>query len=324
MLRLAHLDVPNLVRPYAPPLLTQVAFAVLCSAAGIGLRFLTDIWLPGAGTFALTIPIVLIATLFGRWLCGLITQTVTSLYAWYYVLPIQGSFEIADPSDGPRIAVNLIAGYFVVALAEIFRAAMRRALDDRQMLLLELQHRVKNNFASIAAVLRLQMNSADEETTKALQTALGRVESFAHAHSFIYLDFDRTGLVNMQGYITELCAMIRASFDTEDIRITCAADPALLPRDRAILIGLLINEVVTNSAKHAFAGRQSGVVEVHFTETPQGFQLSVSDNGHGMEDGSREGSLGMKLIEALTAQARGTVESKTGPIGTSFHFEFAR
>jgi len=323
MFRLTHLDVPDLARPYLSPLLTQIAFAILCSAAGIGLRLLTDVWLPGAGPFALTIPIVLIATLFGRWVCGVITQTITSLYAWYYVLPIQGSFEIANLGDGPRIAVNLVAGYFVVALAEMFRAAMRRALDDRQMLLLELQHRVKNNFAAIASVLRLQMNSADGETAKALQTALGRVESYARAHSLLYLDFDRTGLVNMRSYIADLCGMIRASFGA-DIRIDHEAHPALLPRDRAILIGLLINEVATNSAKHAFTEGSTGTIEIRFTETAQGYELIVGDNGRGIQEQGPPNSLGMTLIEALTAQARGTLERVTGATGTSFRFEFAR
>ena len=63
------------------PVTTQILFAVFCMGISIGLRFLTDFWLPGAGPFALTIPAVLVATLFGRWLSGAIAQTLSSLYA---------------------------------------------------------------------------------------------------------------------------------------------------------------------------------------------------------------------------------------------------
>jgi len=173
-MRLTSLDFSDLARP-VPPVLSQILFGVLCSVLAIALRMLTDIWLPGAGPFALTIPLVLVATLFGRWTAGIVCQTIVSLHAWFYVLPIQGSFDFADPTDGPRVFVNLVAGYFVVALAEIFRRAMRHALADREALLLELEHRVKNSFMSIASVLRLQMrNAKDPATQAALQSAIGR------------------------------------------------------------------------------------------------------------------------------------------------------
>jgi two-component sensor histidine kinase len=325
MFRLTHLDVPDLARRFLPVIATQVLFAVLCSAVAIGLRFLTDIWLPGAGPFALTIPFVLVATLFGRWLAGVIAQTISSLYAWYFVLPIEGSFALEDPTDGPRIFVNLAAGFFVVALAEMFRRAMRRALADREMLLLELEHRVKNNFSSIASVLRLQMNAADPETQRALQTALGRVESFARAHSFLYHDFDRTGQVNMRAYIGDLCGAIASSFAAErTLRIEYEADPSYLPRDRAIVIGLLINEVATNSAKHAFDDKTSGTIRIRFSEDSRAYHLTVADNGRGMNEHRRPGSLGLTLIDALADQARGTMRRDTGETGTSFHFEFTR
>lgn len=154
VMRLTRLDVPELAKPL-PSVVSQVAFGILCSAAAIVLRMVTDIWLPGAGPFALTIPLVLIATLFGHWVAGVVCQTIVAIHAWYYVLPIQGSFDFDDPTDGPRVIVNLAAGYFVVALAELFRRAVRQALAEREALLLELEHRVKNSFMSVASVLRI-------------------------------------------------------------------------------------------------------------------------------------------------------------------------
>jgi two-component sensor histidine kinase len=322
--RLTQLDIPDRLSPIMHPVAAQLLFAVFCSAVAIAVRFLTDFWLPGAGPFALTVPAVLVATLFGRWLCGAITQTISSIYAWYFVLPVQGSFEFLTTQDGPRVVVNMAAGFFVVALAEMFRRAVQRALADRDMLMMELEHRVKNNFASISSILRLQQRNAPEEETKAaLQTALGRVEQFARAHNHLYRDFNKAGTVNMRAYLGELCSTLSNSLgEGARIRIDSDISAVQMPRDRAITLGLLVNEVVTNSVKHAFTGRKEGRVEVRFSESPEAYLLTVSDNGRGMDGERRSGSLGLNLIEALVRQANGTVETVSSDSGTVVRFEF--
>jgi len=323
-MRLTSLDFSDLARP-VPPVLSQILFGVLCSVLAIALRMLTDIWLPGAGPFALTIPLVLVATLFGRWTAGIVCQTIVSLHAWFYVLPIQGSFDFADPTDGPRVFVNLAAGYFVVALAEIFRRAMRHALADREALLLELEHRVKNSFMSIASVLRLQMrNAKDPATQAALQSAIGRVESYARAYSFLYRRHDRAGEINMRNYLEELCRALEEAAGPGEIAFKCDAADARLHRDRAIVIGLIVNEVSTNSFKHAFEGK-GGEIRVSFSEAPKEYHLVVADNGKGIGEAAPEtGGLGLQLIEVLTTQAEGRVEIDTAGGGTAFRFFFTR
>lgn len=322
--RLTHVDLPRQAAKFLPVVVTQVLFAIVCSAASIGLRFVADLFVPGAGPFALTIPAVLVATLFGRWLCGALTETITSLYAWYFVLPITGSFEFVQVADGPRVVANMLAGYFVVALAELFRRAVQNALADRDALLLELQHRVKNNFASIASVLRLQMTATPSEAARdELKAALGRVESFAQAYQFLYHDADYTGAVDMRSYLEGLCRALEASFGSaRQLKIACEVELFEMSRDRAILIGLLVNEVVTNSIKHAFGPQEAGIVRVRFRRSDDAFHLDVSDDGRGMSREGRPGSLGLRLIRGLTAQADGTVETHSSEDGTRHAFVF--
>lgn len=324
--RLTHIDLPQKAESYLPVVATQLLFAVVCSAVSIGLRFIADLFMPGAGPFALTIPAVLVATLFGRWLCGAITETITSLYAWYFVLPIVDSFHFAVSADGPRVFVNMLSGFFVVALAELFRRAVRRALADRDALLLELQHRVKNNFASIASVLRLQVSAtASEDAKEELQAALGRVESFAQAYDFLYHDADYTGAVDMRGYLEGLCRALATSFGSaRKVDILCDAEAADMPRDRAILIGLLVNEVANNSVKHAFGAAGGGQIQVRFRSHDDAYRVEVRDDGTGMSGEGRPGSLGMRLIRGLTAQANGTVAIDSGDNGTRHDFVFHR
>lgn len=325
-MRLTHIDVPDRVSPRLPVVVTQVLFAIACSGAAVLVRYIANFWLPDAGPFALAVPAVLVATLFGRWLSGVITQVISSLYAWYFVLPVLGSFRFLVPADELRLIANMLAGFFVVVLAEIFRRAVRNALADRDALLLELQHRIKNNFASVASVLRLQISNAEsEETQTALQSALGRVESFAQAYAFLYHDADHSGTVNMQTYVDGLCSALAASLTADRrIRLDCDAAPVPLPRDRAIAIGLIINEVATNSAKHAFPSDGGGTITVRFAGGKGGYEMTVGDDGKGMSETPRPGSLGLKLIDGLVKQAHGHMEVDTGAEGTTFRFDFAR
>ena len=322
--RIARIDITELTRPLPAPA-SAILFGALCSAVGVALRMVTDMYLPGAGPFALAVPMVLIATLFGGWLAGLVCQTLSGLHAWYFVLPVAGSFDLAEISDGPRILVNLAAGYFSVLLAEIFRRAARKALHDREMLLVELEHRVKNSFASIASIMRMQMRDASPDAKALLQAALGRIESYARAYGYLRFQFDDTGSVHIDDYLRDLCVALEETA-TADRRVTfaCDADRAPINRDKAIVIGLLVNEVATNSIKHAF-GENRGRISVRFRPENGRHVLSISDDGRGISDDAGDGGrpgLGMRLIEALAQQGNGTVERTTGPGGTTFTITF--
>ena len=324
--RVARLDIPDIFRPVLPVYASQILFAAACGMVAIGLRLLTDMVLPGAGPFALMVPTVLVATLFGRLFSGLVCLAMTSLYAWYYVLPIQASFALQNVADGPRVLVNIASGFFCVLLAEVFRHTMKQALVDREMLLLEIEHRVKNNFATVASMLRLQIRETQSsETTLELQAALGRVESFARANTSLYRNFFHTGTIDMGVYLRELCGSLQSSFGADnEIRFHCDAASVQLPRDRAILIGLLVNEVANNSVKHAFHGQAQGQITVRFDEQASDYRLSVSDDGRGMKDETRDGALGMTLLDALAKQADGTVEIESSSRGTRFTFALAK
>lgn len=321
MPHLARFDITEIAQPF-PPVATQILFGIGGAGVAVLLRALTDIYLPGAGPFALTVPVVLVATLFGRWLSGFVCQTLAGLHAWYFVLPVAGSFSLEAASDGPRVIVNLAAGYFSVALAEIFRRTARNALRDREMLLLELEHRVKNSFASIAGVLRMQMRDATPDVRSVLQTAVGRVESYARAYGYLRFEFDKAGSVALSNYLRDLCATLgETAAGEERVAFECHADSTTVPRDKAITIGLLVNEVATNSVKHAFKDR-GGTVRVNF-ETVDGKQvLTVSDDGPGIGPDRNPEGLGARLIEALAQQAGGTVSVSSDASGTAYTVTF--
>ncbi|MEE4208284.1 MAG: sensor histidine kinase [Parvularcula sp.] len=320
--RLANIDIVDLAKP-APAVVTQVVFGSLCALGTVVLRMALDVFLPGAGPFASIMPIVLAATLFGRRLSGLVCQTLAGLYAWYFVLPMAGSFEFASAADGPRVFVNMASGYVIVLLADIFRRAMRDAMKDRELLLYELEHRVKNSFASIVGVLRLQARDAENpEVREALEASIRRVNNYSLAYGFLSHRMDGVGKTRMDEFLGQLCRSLESAVPGEErVRFSCRSDVAELARDKAVMIGLLVNEITTNSIKHAF-GDEGGNIAVEYTVDGDSHILCVADNGRGIGGPVRKGALGLRLIEAMTQQLEGHYEVDGGDAGTRFTFRF--
>jgi two-component sensor histidine kinase len=183
-----------------------------------------------------------------------------------------------------------------------------------EVLLRELQHRMKNNLQVIVSFLALQRRqSSSEETRERIASVMDRVLAIGLAHD--QLSFKNSAsTVDMQDYLKALCANIDPR--RPQISIEVDVDAAGIPLDRAVPIGLIVNELVTNSVKYAF-DEDGGVIDVvlRVDETIGEAKLSVSDNGRGMGP-ARKGALGLRLVESLTGQLGGRHTSPDVPKGT--------
>ena len=330
MARLGEFDLADRLAPLVPRWVTQLSVALLCAGAAAVTRAAIDAFAPGGAPFALVFPAVMMATLFGRWFAGLVTAALTIGYAWYYLYPIIGSFAFANRAGAINVAVVILATLITIAIGEMFSRAVRRAtqerdreIADRDLFLAEFDHRVKNNFTIVTGLLDMQRRrAADPATIEALGAALARVESIGRAHRHLYRN-GQPGLVEMRDYLGDLCATLSdALLLRGGVVLECDVAEGALPRDRAVSIGLVINELVTNAAKHAFAGRETGMISVAFGPRPGGWVLTVSDNGSGIDEKAKpsaDGGLGSRLIDAFARQAGGTISidsDRTGTIAT--------
>jgi two-component sensor histidine kinase len=183
-----------------------------------------------------------------------------------------------------------------------------------EIMLRELQHRMKNNLQVIVSFLALQgRQSASEEARERIGRVMDRVMAIGLAHD--QLSFKKSASsVDMRDYLKALCANIdprrpNLTIDTEFELIS-------IPLDRAVPIGLILNELVTNSVKYAF-DEEGGVINVTFrvNETIGEAELGVRDNGRGMGP-TRSGSLGLRLVESLSRQLGGRLTTPEVPKGT--------
>lgn len=190
-----------------------------------------------------------------------------------------------------------------------------QALKEKEVMLSELHHRVKNNLSVISSLLNLQMNSTENEEAKKLLTeSRNRVASMSLVHEKLYRKKDFSKIA-FEAYLRELVnELIRASSLKEKTTINFSLVPCELDISVAIPVGLVVNEIITNSIKHAFGQLAiTPVINVSMTVENNQTRLEISDNGKGFDYENRKQnstSLGLTLIESLVEQVDGRVVYK--------------
>jgi PAS domain S-box-containing protein len=212
--------------------------------------------------------------------------------------------------DGTLVAAIGIA-FDITVRAEAERR-LRVMLDERELLLREADHRIKNSLQLVVGVLSLQRrHAASQETADALAGAIGRVNAVAEAHLALQLSDDlRT--VDFPDMLAAICGRLNALSDT--VRVTCAcAMPLMLEVDRAIPLALIISELITNALRHAYDGKQTGEVRVQAEADGDDMVLTVRDFGAGFDDATRRPGLGSRVTSNLAAKVGCVVHTQSRP-----------
>lgn len=224
--------------------------------------------------------------------------------------PIEIGLNPLHTADGPRVLAS------IVDITERKRTEdqIQASLKEKEVLLREVHHRVKNNLQVIYSLLRLQSQSVtDPKALELFQDSQARVKAMALIHETLYQSQDLSQ-IDMAGYISKLTGQLFKSYgispNTIELRLNIA--PLSLSIETAITCGLLINELVSNSLKYAFPNGRTGEVAIHLLPDSHGTHvLTVSDNGVGLPSTFEVGkakSLGWQLVPMLVEQLAGTFE----------------
>ena len=186
----------------------------------------------------------------------------------------------------------------------------------------ELQHRVKNNFQTVISFLALQRRRAEAPESRDVFTSLmERIHTIALAHDQLSLG-QGTGRVEFGDYLRSLCSNV-SSAEPGRVKVEVEVASVTIPLDRAVPAGLIVNELVTNAFKHAFEEDQEGLVRVRFSVYSEIGEacITVEDNGRGFM-ASREGGLGLTLVDTLAQQLSGRIERDQVETGTRTRLSF--
>ncbi len=206
---------------------------------------------------------------------------------------------------------------------------LRRLLSEKETLLQEVHHRVKNNLQVISSLLRMQGDVlSDTQAAAALRDSQRRIASMAHIHELLYSG-QRMDQLDFAQYTRTLVGDLLQSFDGLGQGITARLNTAqvFLKVDQAIPCGLILNELVTNAVKYAYPSGAGGEIFVELRESPQGVvTLSVADRGIGLPAGfdwQNAKSMGLPIVDLLANQLAGTLRVETNP-GATFNIEFPK
>jgi two-component sensor histidine kinase len=192
------------------------------------------------------------------------------------------------------------------------RVIIEKKNEENELLLKELHHRVKNNLQVIYSLINLQKRRLE---TPELNETLSMVQNRIKTMSLVHQNLQENNSlkdVNLGAYIKTISEYLKSLYlnDEKEITIKLNIDNNIaFTMDKSITIGLLINEIMSNSLKYAFKGRSSGEISINIQVIQDGFQMKVSDNGNGfIADDSKTKSLGMYLIKNLVRQMQGKYE----------------
>lgn len=206
---------------------------------------------------------------------------------------------------------------------------LKKAVEEKTVLLSELHHRVKNNLAIISGLMQLQaFTEGNESVQSKLYSSVGRVQAMANMHELLYesgsfsqLEFGQ----NLQKIVASISKMYYEL--TQKIDVKLDVESVMLNINQAHPCSLIMNEVITNAYKHAFTKAESGKIRIQLYNQEQMVYISISDNGSGLPEDfelNREKTLGNTLLKTLVNQLNGSYQYISDESGTTFTLRFRK
>ena len=245
--------------------------------------------------------------------------------SWFWIL--MALFLIGAMTGIIQLRLYFLERVKLAQLVNEKTSHLSKALQEKDVLLKEVHHRVKNNLSIIYGLLELQMEYiTDEQIKDAFRDSQLRVHSIAMVHEKLYQS-DNLSRIDAKKYISELVGVISDSMMEEGkiVDISIDVDDIQLTLDQGIPSGLILNELISNSFKHAFSDIEHAKLLVSLKKEDNMTVMSVEDNGNGLPEDYQIGnseSLGHILIEALTRQLKSKIEILSEPGRTQFQIRF--
>lgn len=237
-------------------------------------------------------------------------------------------FSYSNIEDEFNEEHNLVFVASDISAQKEAKTRISESLREKNILLAEIHHRVKNNLAVISGLLQMQMwNMEDESAKTALHQSQMRIQSIALVHEKLYQN-ETFADIGISDFVEELVDAVSKSFDMpgKEILIKYELDNIRMNMTQAIPFALLLNECVINSYKHAFNGLDEGQIIIRLKKEGDKVFVEILDNGTGLPDGidfEKQASLGLTLMRTLVSQLKGEAELKNREKESGTHFKLA-
>ncbi len=317
------------------PTWARYAATAVIVLATLGIRLALHAWFPGSPFLLFFLAIIVCAALFDHG-TGIFAVLLSAGLAKWFLIEPTGTLNVVRTEDIAGLAVFVAIGLVSGAILEALHKVAHDLADanellvasegEKDLLLQEASHRFKNELTMLSALLRLQQRSIhDSAASSALGSTADRVQVVGRVHERLQRS-KTTAVVDTREFVCALCEDLKKTIELRPVALEVDAESHLLSQERAVPVGLIINELLTNAFKYAFPDQMAGRVQVQFVREGDAYRLRVTDDGVGMavERSPAGTGLGQRLVAAMATQLGGTLEIETdAPVpGTSVCVRF--
>ena len=211
---------------------------------------------------------------------------------------------------------RLVALVNITTHGKAERAALKEKIREKDTLLKEVQHRVKNNLQMITALIRLEArNGQGDITSERYNRLAGRIEALQFLYDALSPD-PNADEIDLGVYLSQIASGVMRSYAGEGIRLDLKVDAYPVSVNVAMPTGLVVNELLTNALKHAFADREGGTITLHSTADSKGCQVVIADDGVGLPTGvewPKQGKLSTLVVKSLRENAKAALKVELTP-----------
>lgn len=326
MRRIVRSRLPERLAGKVPPALVELVVGLVLGAAGVGVRFALGPFLSNVAPYTFVFAAVTIAAVLAGWRSGLIAMLVGQILSWFMIVAPWGVLAPGYPQPAAGLVLASVSQVILLAAIALYQREVDKSTTNREQRLelleqarREMDHRAKNNFQTVLSLIQLQAGREKNPNAQhALQQIADRILAISAATEQLAIRGEDLASVRLRDHLCELCSQLERGLARGEVRVQCEIPDVTASTDTAIHLAIIVNELVTNSLKHAFGERGAGLVQVRSKMVGAGLELEVVDNGDGMKarSPSSGSGLGHKLVEAFAMHLNAKVEVSSSSKGT--------
>jgi two-component sensor histidine kinase len=325
MKKIIRSRLPERLADKVPPPIVELGVGVAAATLFLASRIALVPLAGDRAPYAFVFLGIVIACLLAGWRSGLVALIVGQWLTWQLVGQFAPTVRATESRVGGFV-IATVSQLIILVIVALYQREVAKGVEeqDRRMELLEqarreIDHRAKNNFQTVLSLIQLQAAREKEPNVRqALQQVGDRILAISVATEHLAIRSEDLATVRLRDHLCELCSQLERGLARGEVRVECDIPDVTASADTAIHLAIIVNELVTNSLKHAFQEGRAGLVRVHSKMIGTSLELEVSDNGDGFRarSPSSGSGLGRKLVETFAKHLNAKVEVSSSPAGT--------
>lgn len=324
--RALSVRLPERLAGRVPPQLVEFGIGLLLAGLAVIARYALTPLVGEVAPYVFVSAGMIIAALIAGWRSGLVALLAGQLLTIYLIIGPSSAIYVNDWHRQATVVLAMVGQLIVLIIVAVYQREvdLGTAERDQRLKLLdealkEIDHRTRNNYQTVLAMIDLQVKRAqNRDIATALRQVADRIEAIANASRQLAVRSTELGAVRLDDHLCGLVQQIERGLSRDGIEVACEVDEITASADMATSISIIVNELVTNAIKHAFNGE--GVGHVRITgRCGSGFELIVADNGRGLQATQRDGhtGLGTRLVENFARQLGASHDIVSSDKGTT-------